>query len=56
MSAFKIDGTAAVRQIHTELQRDVKALDEQQLVPRFATLTVGSDFASIASRTGRFEH
>ncbi len=48
MSAFKIDGTAAARQLHTELQRDVKVLGEQQLVPGLATVLVGSDYASIA--------
>jgi len=48
MSAVKIDGTAAARQLHNELQRDVKALGEQQLVPGLATVLVGSDYASIA--------
>jgi len=48
MSAVKIDGTAAARQLHNELQRDVKALGEQQLVPGLATVLVGSEYASIA--------
>jgi len=48
VTATRIDGTAAARQLHDNLVGDVKALREQALVPGLATVLVGDDYASQA--------
>lgn len=48
MSALVIDGSAAARQLSTELEREVKALRESSVAPGLATVLVGDDYASVA--------
>lgn len=48
MTALVIDGAAAARELHGELEREVKALRDSQVAPGLATVLVGDDYASVA--------
>lgn len=48
MTALVIDGAAAARELHGELEREVKGLRDKQVAPGLATVLVGDDYASLA--------
>ena len=48
MTALVIDGAAAARELHAELEREVKSLRDGAVAPGLATVLVGDDYASLA--------
>jgi len=48
VTALVIDGAAAARELHRELEREVKALRDSHVAPGLATVLVGDDYASLA--------